>query len=167
MRFRAIVPALAFLWLPSLGAAAETVRVAHPLLAPFTYVQVGKTVGLVADILRAAAAREGIDLVFVPETPAQLTETLSNGTTEAIAPMPIGSQKYDFTTAFVITGGALFVRAGAGARGSGSPLRQDGDHSEGWAVRSLHREELSECHGRTGRRSGDERRVYGEPRFGA
>ena len=102
---------LAILWLPALGAVAETVRVAHPLLAPFAYVQDGKTTGLVADILRAAAAREKIDLVFVPESPAQLTETLSNGTTDAIAPMPIGSQKYDFTTAFVTTGGALFVRA--------------------------------------------------------
>jgi len=111
MRFRVIGLALAFLWLSPLRAAAETVRVAHPLLAPFTYVQNGKTVGLVADILRAAAAREGIEIVFVPESPAQLQETLSNGSPEAIAPMPIGSPKYDFTTPFVVTGGALFVRA--------------------------------------------------------
>jgi ABC-type amino acid transport substrate-binding protein len=111
MRVRATLSLLALLWLPALGAAAETVRVAHPLLAPFTYVQDGKTTGLVADILRAAAAREDIDLVFVPESAAQLTETLSNGTADAIAPMPIGSQKYDFTSSFVTTGGALFVRA--------------------------------------------------------
>ena len=107
---RVIGLVLAFLWLSATAATAETVRIAHPLLAPFIYVQDGKTVGLVADILRAAAARERIDIVFVPESPAELRETLSNGTADAIAPLPISSERYDFTTAFVITGGGLFVR---------------------------------------------------------
>jgi polar amino acid transport system substrate-binding protein len=111
MRIEAVGPLLAVLWLPAVAAAAEIVRVAHPLLPPFSYIQDGKTTGLVAEILRAAAARENIDLVFVPESPAQLAETLSNGTADAIAPMPIGSQNYDFSTVLVTTGGALFVRA--------------------------------------------------------
>jgi polar amino acid transport system substrate-binding protein len=102
---------LALLCLSASPAAAETVRIAHPLLAPFIYVQDDKTTGLVADILRAAAAREGIDIVFVPESPAQLGETLTDGTADAIAPAPINPERYDFTTAFIVTGGALFVRA--------------------------------------------------------
>jgi ABC-type amino acid transport substrate-binding protein len=102
---------MVFLCLPSMTAAAETVRVAHPLLAPFIYVEDGKTVGLVPDILRAAAARQGIDLVFVPESPAELRETLTNGTADAIAPSPLNPERYDSTTTFVVTGGALFVRA--------------------------------------------------------
>jgi polar amino acid transport system substrate-binding protein len=112
MATRATVLALALLLLPAIRAAAETVRVAHPAeLSPFTYVQDNKTVGIVADILRAAAAREGIDIVFVPESNAQLGPTLTNGTAEAIAPFPIGSKAYDTTAPFLTTGGGLFVRA--------------------------------------------------------
>src|SRR5580704_10127985 len=99
MAHRAMALALAMLWLSAIRAAAETVHVAHPAqLAPFTYVQDGKTVGLVADILRAAAAREGIDIVFVPESNAQLGSTLTNDTADAIAPFPVGSKRFDFTT---------------------------------------------------------------------
>jgi ABC-type amino acid transport substrate-binding protein len=66
---------------------------------------------MVADILRAATAREGIEIVFVPESNAQLGSTLTNGTADAIAPSPVGSKRYDFTTPFLTTGGGLFVRA--------------------------------------------------------
>jgi len=112
MATRVMVLTLASLWLLTMPATAETVRIAHPAqLAPFIYVQDGKTVGLVADILRAAAAREDIDIVFVPESIAELQGTLTSGTADALAPAPIGPGRYDFTTAFVITGGALFVRA--------------------------------------------------------
>jgi polar amino acid transport system substrate-binding protein len=104
--------AMTFLLLSVMSATASTVRVAHPAqLAPFIFVKDGKTTGLVADILRAAAAREGIDIAFVPESPAQLRRTLSDGTTVAIAPAPIGLGPYDFTTPFLVTGGGLFVRA--------------------------------------------------------
>ncbi|HEY5095900.1 MAG TPA: transporter substrate-binding domain-containing protein [Candidatus Eremiobacteraceae bacterium] len=108
-----VVTAVAFLWLSAaVPAAADTVRVAHPAqLAPFIYVQDGKTVGLAADILRAAATREGIAIVFVPESPAQLRTTLTDGTADAIAPAPIIPGRYVFTSAFLVTGGGLFVRA--------------------------------------------------------
>jgi ABC-type amino acid transport substrate-binding protein len=112
MATRIIALALALLWPAAMPAMAETVRVAHPAeLAPFTYVQNGKTVGLVADILRAAAAREGITVDFIPESPAQLRDTLTDGTSDAIAPAPLIPGRYDFTTAFLTTGGALFLRA--------------------------------------------------------
>jgi ABC-type amino acid transport substrate-binding protein len=105
---------LAFSWLPALSASAETVRVAHPTqLKSLISVKDGKSVGLVADILRAAAAREGITIVFVPMSTGVM-EALANGLADAIAPMlitPKSQESYDFTEAFVITGGGLFVRA--------------------------------------------------------
>jgi ABC-type amino acid transport substrate-binding protein len=109
---RVIALAMTLLLLSATSANASTVRVAHPAqLAPFIFVKDGKTTGLVADILRAAAAREGIDITFVPESPGQLRGTLTNGTTVAIAPAPIGLGPYDFTTPLLVTGGGLFVRA--------------------------------------------------------
>jgi len=102
---------LTILFLLSEPAAAATVRVAHPAqLAPFIYVQDGKTVGLAVDILRAAAKREGIDIAFVPESPVELSKTLTDGTADAIAPAPIGPGRFAFTSSFLVTGGALFVR---------------------------------------------------------
>jgi polar amino acid transport system substrate-binding protein len=82
-------------------------------LAPLISVKDGKTVGLVADILKAAAAREGITIVFVP-LQSGAAKALSSGSVDAIAPMLITTQSlqtYDFTQPFVITGGGLFVRA--------------------------------------------------------
>lgn len=113
MTFRIIALALAFSWLLSAPANAETIRVAHPAhLAPLIFVKDGKTVGVVADILRAAAAHEGITIVFVPMA-SGVMDALKNGTADAIAPMLITpkSDSYDFTSAFVTTGGGLFVRA--------------------------------------------------------
>ena len=114
MMRRVLAFALAFFSLLPMPATAETVRVAHPAaLTPFTYVKDGKTVGLVADILRAAAAREGIDLVFLPMSFAELRGVLSSGTADAIAPFVITASgtTYDFTSTLAVTGGALFVRA--------------------------------------------------------
>ena len=47
--------------------ANETVRIAHQTdFAPFVYVKDGKSAGLIVDILNAAAAHEGITVIFVP-----------------------------------------------------------------------------------------------------
>jgi ABC-type amino acid transport substrate-binding protein len=112
MTFRIITIALALLWLAMMPAAAQTLRIAHPVqLAPIIDDKDGKTVGLVVDILEAAAAHEGIDITFVPQTDAALGDMLKDGSADAIAPMPINSAVYDFTTPIFTTGGALFVRA--------------------------------------------------------
>jgi ABC-type amino acid transport substrate-binding protein len=114
MIIRTIALTLAFLWVPPLCEGADTVRVAHPTqLKSLISVKDGTSVGLVADILRAAAAREGITIVFVPLSTG-FAEALASGTVDAIAPMlitPKSQESYDFTEAFVITGGGLFVRA--------------------------------------------------------
>ena len=66
---RMIGTALWFLWLSGGAGAAETRRIAHLNdFPPITEVQDGKSVGLAIDVLRAAAARTSIDLVFVPVT---------------------------------------------------------------------------------------------------
>jgi polar amino acid transport system substrate-binding protein len=112
---RSIALALACCALTPLPAqAADTIRVAHPIqLRPLISVKDGQTVGLVADILRAAAARAGITIVFVPLASGSM-KALTDGTVDAIAPMLINAKSeevYDFTDAFVVTGGGLFARA--------------------------------------------------------
>jgi ABC-type amino acid transport substrate-binding protein len=96
-------------------AFADTLRVAHQAdFKPFIFVENGKTVGEVADILNAAAAREGISIVWVPLSLAALPAALTNGTADALAPFgttPDRVKSYDFTSTFVVTGGALFVKS--------------------------------------------------------
>jgi polar amino acid transport system substrate-binding protein len=113
-----VISTLISLVLPALApvpVTAETVRVAHQAqFSPFIYVKDGKTIGIVADILDTAAAREGIAIVFVPVSLADQFETLTSGAADALAPLGITPERlktYDFTTAFVVTGGALFVRS--------------------------------------------------------
>lgn len=94
-------------------ALAQSVRIAHPQLGVIISDQGGQTVGEVADILRAIAAREGIDVVFVPLT-ENTAETLQSGAADAVAPYlatSAGLQKYDFTETLMTSGGGLFVRA--------------------------------------------------------
>src|ERR1700729_3919246 len=111
---RIIALALALSCAEPISSSAETIRVAHPpQLAPLISVKNGETVGKVADILRAAAAREGITIVFVPMASGVMA-ALTNGDADAIAPMlitPKSQETYDFTVPLLITGGGLFVRA--------------------------------------------------------
>jgi ABC-type amino acid transport substrate-binding protein len=96
-------------------AFADTLRIAHQAdFKPFIFVENGKTAGEVPDILNAAAAREGITIVWVPVSLADLPAALTNGTADALAPFgttPDRMKSYDFTTTFVVTGGALFVKS--------------------------------------------------------
>jgi ABC-type amino acid transport substrate-binding protein len=95
--------------------ANETVRIAHQTdFAPFVYVKDGKSQGLIVDILNAAAAREGITIIFVPVPFAQVDGSLTDGKADAITPLAVTPDRrkvYDFSSTLVFTGGALFVRA--------------------------------------------------------
>ena len=112
---RMVVIALSLLWLCPFQAAAETVRIAHQEhFPPFVEVKDGKSVGLVVDIVRAAAAKAGIDVVFVPVPFEQVQGTLRDGRAEAIVPLAITSERlpsFDFSAPLLMTGGALYVRA--------------------------------------------------------
>jgi polar amino acid transport system substrate-binding protein len=96
-------------------AAAETVRFAFQEdFPPFVDVQGGKTTGLFVDVLRAVADRVGIEIQFVPVPFAQVQGTLADGRADAIFPLSITPERrasFDFTDPFLMTGGALYMRA--------------------------------------------------------
>jgi ABC-type amino acid transport substrate-binding protein len=110
------IPALflAALCLWALPCRADTVRVGHPtFLGPLMSVKNGKTTGLVASVLRAAAKRARLQIVFVPMS-SGYNRALRSGAVDAVAPMLITSKvrnTYDFTEVLVVTQGGLFVRA--------------------------------------------------------
>jgi len=109
---RTILATLSYLWV--LPAAAETVRVTHNQpFPPFTEVKNGKSEGLAVDVLRAAGARVGIDLEFVPAPLDEMAQTLKDGRAEAlfVAITPERQQLFDLSAPVLTTGGALFVRA--------------------------------------------------------
>ncbi len=99
--------------LSALPAGAETINIAHQAdFPPFAYVTDGKSVGLFVDLLRAAAAREGIDVNFVPVPFAQVQGTLQDGRAQAIFPLgitPERMQTFDFSEPFLSTGGAIYA----------------------------------------------------------
>lgn len=101
--------------LSGIHVAAETVRIAHQEhFPPFVEVKDGTSRGLFVDVLLAAAARAGIDLAFVPVPFEQVQRTLEDGRAEAIFPLAITPERlqtFDFSAPFLITGGALYVRA--------------------------------------------------------
>lgn len=96
-------------------AMAEPVRIAHDQnFPPFSMSNDGNSEGLAVDILRAAAAPAGIDMIFVPVPFDQRQATLENGRAEAYFPLSITPerlQSFDFSEVLVVTGGSVFVRA--------------------------------------------------------
>jgi polar amino acid transport system substrate-binding protein len=113
MKVRTIALGVLFAAATLVPALAQSVRIAHPQLGVIISDQGGQTVGEVADILRAVATYEKIDLVFVPLT-KNTAETLEGGDADAVAPYLATSadlQKYDFTKTLMTSGGGLYVRA--------------------------------------------------------
>jgi polar amino acid transport system substrate-binding protein len=110
---RAMGAALCVLSFGICAATAETVRFAFRAFPPFVDVQSGKTTGLFVDLLRAVGDRVGIEIEFVPVPFEQVQGTLTDGRADAIFPLGITSERrvsFDFTDAFLMTGGALYVR---------------------------------------------------------
>jgi len=65
----------------------ETVRVSHDSgFPPFAEIKDGKSEGLAVDILRAAAARASVDMIFVPIPFEQRQLTLEDGRANAYFP---------------------------------------------------------------------------------
>jgi polar amino acid transport system substrate-binding protein len=119
MEFGMIRPAARILlWCLSFAAVpatAETVRIAHQEhFPPFVEMKDGKSTGLVIEIVRAAAAKAGIEVAFVPVHFAEVDGTLKDGRADAIVPLAITPARlpyYDFSAPLLMTGGALFVKA--------------------------------------------------------
>lgn len=95
---------------------AEPVRIAHAQdFPPLAEVRDGKSEGLAIDILRAAAARAGVEVQFVAVPFEQVHLTLADGRAEALYPLAITPERrqlFDFTEGLLVTGGTLYVRAG-------------------------------------------------------
>lgn len=94
--------------------AAESLRITHNQpFPPFAEFKNGKSEGLAIDILRAAAAREGIELEFVAAPLEQMAQTLAEGRVDAllVAATPERMATFDLSAPVLTTGGALFVRA--------------------------------------------------------
>lgn len=100
----------------SVAHGADTVRIAHDQdFPPFSEVSGGNSEGLAVDILRAAAARAGIEVEFLPVPFEDRQRTLEDGRAQAYFPLAITRerrQSLDFSEVLVVTrGGAPFVRA--------------------------------------------------------
>jgi ABC-type amino acid transport substrate-binding protein len=102
-------------WCGGMQAVAQPTRIAYPdVFPPFTEFKDGKSEGLAMDIVRAVAAREAIDVEFVPVPFEQVQRTLEDGRADAVFPLAITPERllrFDFSDPFLVTGGAFFVRA--------------------------------------------------------
>jgi ABC-type amino acid transport substrate-binding protein len=76
-------------------------------------VQEGKSVGFAIDIVRAAADRANIEVVFVPVTIEHQMPSLKDGRADALlsANTPERQQLLDFSDPVLMSGGGLYVRA--------------------------------------------------------
>ena len=105
----------AFLVLVALPASAQVVRVAHAeSFPPYAEARDGRSEGMAVDLLRAAAAKAGLELAFVVVPFEQLQRTLEDGRAEAIFPTGITPERrktLDFSAPLLSTGGSLYVRA--------------------------------------------------------
>jgi len=114
MNIGAIGAAVVALSVASSSVTAEPFRIAHnQRLPPLAEVKDGQSVGLAIDLVRAAAARAGIDVTFVPVTIEQQMPALKNGSADALlgADTPERRQVLRYSSTVVMTGGSLYVRA--------------------------------------------------------
>lgn len=102
-------------------AGAQTVRIAHAeSFPPYAQARDGRSEGMAVDILRAAAAKAGLQLAFVVVPFEELQRTVEDGRAEAIFPTGITPERrktLDFSAALLSTGGSIYVRAPAQAPG--------------------------------------------------
>ena len=109
-----LVAAVSLFGLSGMAGAADQLRIVHnQSLPPLVEVREGKSVGLAIDIVRAAAARANIDVLFVPVTIEQQMPSIADGRADALlsANTPERQQSLDFSEPVLMTGGALYVRA--------------------------------------------------------
>src|ERR1700753_2679318 len=114
MRRVVVSAALLCIW-DGRHAMADPVKIAYAdVFPPFTELKDGKAEGLAVEIVRAAAGRAGIEVEFVAVPFEQVQRTLEDGRADAVFPLSITPERlvlFDFSDPFLVTGGALFVRA--------------------------------------------------------
>lgn len=99
----------------SLLTSAQTMRIAHAeSFPPYAEARDGRSEGMAVDILRAAAAKAGLQIALVAVPFEELQRTVEDGRAEAIFPTGITPQRrksLDFSAPLLSTGGSLYVRA--------------------------------------------------------
>lgn len=99
----------------SLLTSAQTMRIAHAeSFPPYAEARDGRSEGMAVDILRAAAAKAGLQIALVAVPFEELQRTVEDGRAEAIFPTGITPERrksLDFSAPLLSTGGSLYVRA--------------------------------------------------------
>jgi ABC-type amino acid transport substrate-binding protein len=100
-------------------AQAETLRIGHDAaFEPFAMVENGRASGLILDVVAEAMKRAKLDYSFVVLTLDEADTALIDGKVAALAfkgDTPERRARMDFSAPIVISGGALFTRAGTPA----------------------------------------------------
>jgi polar amino acid transport system substrate-binding protein len=114
MRFPSLFLA-AVLIVMATTSSAQSVRMAHAeSFPPYAELRDGKSQGMAVDIVRAAAAKAGMQIEFVVVPFEELQRTVEDGRADAIFPTGITPDRrrtLDFSAPLLSTGGSLYVRA--------------------------------------------------------
>lgn len=100
----------------TMPAYAQSLRIGHDSpFEPFAMVEEGRSTGLIIDIVAGALKRTGIAFAFVPLTLDESETALVEGKIDALAFKGDTAERrgrIDFSKPIVVSGGALFTRAG-------------------------------------------------------
>src|SRR3954470_23334476 len=114
MTFRSVLLA-ALLCQLAAPAFAQTLRIAHAeSFPPYAEARDGQSTGMAVELLRAAAAKAGLQFTFVVVPFEELQRTVEDGRADAIFPTGITPERrktLDFTAPLLTTGGSRYVRA--------------------------------------------------------
>ena len=103
-------------------ATAEALRIGHDApFEPFAMVEEGRSSGMIIDIVAEAMKRAGLDYTFVALKLDESETALVEGKVAALAfkgDTPERRTRIDFSKPIVVSGGALFTRAGTAASAS-------------------------------------------------
>jgi ABC-type amino acid transport substrate-binding protein len=118
-RLRLALSGLAAAGLFAVSAQAQTLRIGHDApFEPFARVENGRSIGLILDIVAEALKRAGLDFAFVPLKLDESEPAVIEGRVDALAFKGDTAERrarLDFSPPIVISGGALFTRAGTPA----------------------------------------------------
>ena len=114
MRFLSLLFAALVMAVP---ANAQTLRIGHDApFEPFGMVEAGRSTGMLVEIVAEALKRAKLDFTLVPLKLDESETALVEGKIDALAFKGDTAErraKLDFTKPLVVSGGALFTRAGA------------------------------------------------------
>jgi ABC-type amino acid transport substrate-binding protein len=101
------------------GSAHKNISLGHiESFKPFAVKEGDRSKGLAIDVVRAALTKVNIQVRFVPAVQAKIQELVKAGKIDGIVFLAINAKRkkvYDFSIPYLVSGGALFVKAPASA----------------------------------------------------